>query len=198
MYQKVLLICTLLLTNTTILIFADSNEYKIEYEWQNSIAEQKKLNIRDYFLLLPSSILDCENSGFKTNVSREKIINKTDIVNGYMSFFKTSEIALFKDRKHNIDIVAIQIGKCGAGSTCNFNTIMQFDKIKKIWISREDLLPVGCTHSELYDKYIDNGKCPYFKLPEKGLKIKVLDESTADLICEFGWNGSRFMIGTQK
>jgi hypothetical protein len=176
-------------------VWADTLEPKCEFLWQDTIAMKKNLNVLDYFLLLPSSILNCENpqQDFKTAKERLTLPTKIDIKNGYISFFKAAELTLFKNRKNNIDIIALQIGKCGAGSTCGgTNSLMQFQRTSRKWALRNDLLPNGCTHEELYEKHIDQNICPYFKLPATGLVISVKDESTDSTLEQFEWDGTKF------
>jgi len=134
MSVRIILLFVLLLTFA---VWADTLEPKCEFLWQDTIAMKKNLNVLDYFLLLPSSILNCENSqqGFKTAKERLALPTRIDIKNGYISFFKAAQLTLFKNRKDNIDIIALQIGKCGAGSTCGgTNALMQFQRTSRKWV----------------------------------------------------------------
>lgn len=179
----------------------DSSELLLlDFPWQDSIAELKQKNIHDYFLLLPSNFLDCENikEGYSSIQKRETLCNVIDIKNGYIQFLKVAEMALFKNRSDSIDIIAVQIGKCGAGATCGaVNEIMQFLPKEKKWKFKKDLLPTGYTYKELYEKYIDDDICPYFKLPQKGLVIKIVDENQEKDMFQMKWNGEKFFLLTK-
>lgn len=167
------------------------------YDWQTPISEKSKKTVEDYFLLLPSSILDCEyvSHGLPTRVEREKIIGKKDIRNGYLGFFKTAQIAVFKNRSDKSDVIAIQVGKSGAGTTCGgLNTLLQFDSTSKAWKKREDLLPKGFTFEELYERYSGGDVYPYFDLPQKGLDLQIKEEGKDSVLSVLKWNGTRFVL----
>jgi hypothetical protein len=169
---------------------------EFEFKWQDSLALIEKPTIQDHFLLLPSNLLDCEGvkEGFPTIEERMRLIRKKDISNGYIAFFNAAEIALFKNYQDSLDIVAIQIGKCGAGNNCGaVNNVFVLNTILKKWVARPDLLPIGMTHSSLYEKYSDSEKCPYYKLPQKGLVIEVRDENSDNLLEKMIWNRTRFV-----
>jgi hypothetical protein len=167
-----------------------------DFPWQSEIIRKPNKSILDYFYLLPATWLDCESiaKGLPTLQERKNIISVLDTKNGYIKFFKSAEIVMFKDRKNAIDFLAIQIGKCGEGSNCeSINGLFRFDSIKKVWVEQNALLPVGSTFKEMYRINIDKGICPYWKLPQIGLKIEIKDEHTESIISVLEWNGKSFV-----
>lgn len=170
--------------------------YPIEFDWQHDIAKKKKRTIEDYFLLLPSQFLDCERifKGFPTVDNRIEIIKKKDLRNGYLEFHGRSQIALFKDKTNSKDIIAIQIGGCGAGNTCgSLNTLLEFTDNK--WVYRIDLLPNSKRVEDIYNEIEKDGKCPYFNLPQIGTTIELRDENNnGSIIMKYEWTGQRFNI----
>jgi hypothetical protein len=180
-------------------LYADTTSIQmpITFPWQKELSQKKNKTILDYFLLLPSEYLDCENvkSGFPSVEERKKLCKLIDEKNGYIQFFNAAEIALFKNRQDSIDFVALQIGKCGAGATCGgVNTILQFSSSKNYWIKRDDLLPKGFSFELLYEIYSEEDRCPYFKLPQKGVVIEIRDENTEKVLKLLKWNGVRFSV----
>lgn len=167
------------------------------FGWQSPIAAKPNKTVEDYFLLLPMSFLDCENVShrFPTMESRMQLIGKKDTRNGYLGFFKTAQIAVFKNRADKTDYIAVQIGKSGAGSTCGgINTLLQFDSARKMWKKREDLFPKGYTFEELYEKYSEDESFPYFDLPQKGLEVRIKEESKDSVLFTLKWNGTKFVV----
>jgi hypothetical protein len=171
--------------------------FSTNFAWQNSIAETRKKNIQDYFLLLPSVFLDCENvaQGFPSLKKRLALITKNDPKNGYLAFMKNSEIALFRNKKEESDFLVVQIGRSGVGNTCEcHNQVIQFNSNSKKWKIRDDLLPQGYTQKELYDKLSDLEIFPYFELPKKGYEIKVRNENSDSTLYRMKWDGTKFII----
>lgn len=169
--------------------------YQIEFDWQNPFAAKKTKTIKDYFFLLPSSFIDCEGAElgmYSTFNKREKLISKLDLKNGYLQFNRADQLVLFKDRKNKIDIVAIQAGGCGAGSTCGaLNTLLELKN--NVWKFRVDLLPKGKMMEDLY--YSDE-VCPYFDLPQYGTTILVKDEYKKEsIVAKYLWNREKFLLG---
>jgi hypothetical protein len=196
-----------ILKTTTIILFSffalQSQSYqdmntKISYPWQLDIAKKKNKTVLDYFYLLPSDFLDCERTenGLPSLSIRKKQVTFIDEKNGYLEFFKSSQMALFKSRKDSLDIVVLQTGKSGAGCSCgSINDAFQFIPEKNIWIPRKDLFPSGYKHDELYNKYVDLNILPFFKLPKKGFTIEIADEAKHDsVIGSLRWNGERFAV----
>jgi len=170
---------------------------KSDLPWQIVLAKKKNKTILDYFYLLPSDFLDCDRTqqGLPSVEKRKKICRLIDEKNGYIQFYNSSQIALFKDRKKAIDIIAIQTGLCGAGSNCgSINCLIQFNVNTNTWIERTDLLPAGYSHEALFEKYINQDKCPYFDLPKEGYLINIRDEISGETICGLQWNGHSFDI----
>ncbi len=184
-----------MLAAISIEIFAQENpnkKYTIEFEWQKTIAHKESKNIKDYFLLLPSEIINCEGAmmnEYSTKQQREGSISKLDLKNGYLQFHRTGQLVLFKDRINKKDIIAVQSGRCGAGNTCGaYNTLMEFHNEQ--WMFRIDLLPDGKLIEELY---YDDNSCPYFDLPQFGTTILIRNElKEGSVITKYKWTKQRF------
>lgn len=186
----------------------ETQEYVLEFAWQKSLAEKKKKNIKDYFLLLPTDFLDCEHMrdfderfAYSTKERREELITKVDLKNGYLEFGgPQSQLAIFKDVTSKKDIIAVQIGGCGAGNTCGaINALMQLEGAT--WKFRVDLLPQGKTLEELYyEELRTDAVCPYFDLPQYGTTILVRNECLVNeckpraVVARYLWSGERFVI----
>jgi hypothetical protein len=191
-----------ILSILSIVSFGQENikkSYSIEFEWQKDIANKPTKTIEDYFFLLPSSFLDCEGiyEGLPTKEKREKIVNSKDIKNGYLEFYKTAQLALFKDRLNSKDIVALQIGRCGAGSTCGaLNTLLEF--VDNKWLYRVELLPNRERMEDIYNRLEKQDICPYFDLPKIGTTILIRDENSNDsIILKYKWTGQKFELLTK-
>ncbi|PTB93872.1 hypothetical protein C9994_12640 [Marivirga lumbricoides] len=175
--------------------------YFDNYSWQKEIVEKKTKSIKDYFLLLPMDIVNCEPLFSEESLeSRKQFITKENIKNGYLEA-EGMQLALFKDRNKNIDIIAVQRGKSGIGTTCGgVNTLLQFDEEKKCWIYRNDLLPEDKKLEEIQEDYISRNNyemaLPYYILPEVGTTIKVFDEENESTIYNLKWDGSKFSVET--
>lgn len=189
------LICSLMLMIIPMLTFAQENPkatYPLEFDWQKIISSKKNKNIKDYYLLIPSIFIECEGAMFNeyaTKKQREDIITKLDIQNGYLMWYDRAQLVLFKDRVNEVDIIAIQSGRCGAGTTCGgLNSLLEFKNGE--WKYRVDLLPFGKTIEELLYK---NDVCPYFDLPQYGTTILVKDENKKNsVITKYIWKKQRF------
>lgn len=172
-------------------------DLKSNLPWQTEIAKKSSKSVMDYFLLLPSSILDCENTsqGFPTMEARKKLARTVDAKNGYLEFMKKAQLAIFKDRANKTDIIAIQSGMSGAGASCGaVNSLFSFDSASGSWINRDDLLPPGFKHQDLYNKLADQDILPYFELPRKGLEIKIKDENSDSTLSVVMWTGQKFVV----
>jgi hypothetical protein len=171
---------------------------KISYPWQMDIAKKKNKTIIDYFYLLPGGFLDCDGTHhyYPTFSERKKLLTHIDEKNGYIESVTIHQMALFKNKKESIDILVLQTGKSGAGSSCgSLNQAFQYIPEKYIWIERSDLFPSGYNHEELYNKYSEFNLLPFFKLPRKGLIIEIADEAQNDsVIGTLQWDGGKFNI----
>ena len=170
--------------------------------WQDGIAEKQIKTIKDYFFLLPPEWLDCENpESFSTQQSRSSAIKIVDEKNGYIQFFNKAEIALFKDKKNNTDLIALQIGECGEGAHCqNINSVFVYNSTQRKWVEQKQLIPASANCVKIYDEKIDSGICPYWKLPRYGRQIEVKNEHTDKVIAIIEWTGQSFntvVLGTQ-
>jgi hypothetical protein len=167
------------------------------FPWQSAIAAKRTKTVEDYFFLLPSSIVDCENNamGLPSAEERKKLIRISDVKNGYLAFGKNSQVAVFKNRADKTDLIAIQFGRSGAGSSCGaVNSIFQFDSKSKTWISRDDLFPKGYAQKDLYTVLSDKDILPFFLLPRKGTDIEVKNENNDSTLAVLHWNGKAFVV----
>lgn len=166
-----------------------------EYEWQKELIEKENKSVRDYFLLLPLEMVNCEAPiGDESYKNREALLTKENIKAGYLES-GNMQIALFKDRANEIDLIAIQSGKSGQGTNCGgINTILEFKD--GCWVYRHDLLPKNSVLEEIESAYLLKNNyevaLPYFNLPEVGTTIRVLDEENDDEIYKLKWNGTAF------
>ncbi len=60
------------------------------------------------------------------------------------------------------------------------------------WKTRDDLLPKGYTHKELYEALSGKYILPYFLLPRKGSDIEVMNEGNDSVLAVLYWNGKSF------
>ncbi len=165
------------------------------YEWQRELLEKGNKSVKDYFLLLPIDIVYCEqpleDESYK---SREDLLTKENIKAGYLEA-GNMQVALFKDRENDLDLIAIQRGKSGAGTTCGgINAILEFKE--GCWVYRNDLLPEDKVLTDIEKAYLVKNNyevaLPYFALPEVGTTIRVLDEENEGEIYNLKWNGTVF------
>lgn len=203
--SKIIGICVTLLTVLATSVYARDKPYQpyaMEFQWQKAIAKKNHKNIKDYFLLLPSVFIDCEGAQFgaaSTKDEREELITYVDLKNGYLEY-AGSQLTLFKDRTNKKDIIAIQDGKCGAGTTCGaLNTLIELEGT--VWKFRVDLLPKGKRLEELYGEELRSDTvCPYFDLPRIGTTILVKNEclinecNPQSIVARYLWTGERFII----
>lgn len=193
--MKIFIFLFTLLAITNVYAQENPNEtFPLEFSWQKDIANKSNKNIKDYFLLIPSTFINCEGAergAYSTIDKREKKIKKIDLKNGYLQFNKKAQLVLYKDRKNNVDIVAIQSGGCGAANTCGaLNTLIEFKN--NVWKFRIDLLPQGKMMEDLY--YTD-AVCPYFDLPQFGTTILIKDENNENsIVAKYEWTKERFII----
>jgi hypothetical protein len=165
--------------------------------WQSALAAKRSKTVEDYFLLLPSSIVDCENiaKGIPTSEERKKLIRLSDVKNGYLTFGKNSQLAVFKNRTEKMDLIALQFGRSGAGSSCGaVNSVFQFDAKTKTWIARDDLIPKGYAQKELYVALSDKDILPFFLLPRKGTGIEIKNENNDSTLAVLHWNEKAFVV----
>lgn len=167
--------------------------FALEYHWQVAIANKQTKDILDYFNLIPSEFINCEGAQFAAYDSIQKraaIINEVDKKNGYLEFYNGSQIVLFKDRVSKRDIIGIQSGKCGAGTTCGavngFYILQDSD-----WIEVKNITPFT---PSLIDALYSDDICPYYDLPRYGLKVNLMDEFSGQKIHEMTWEKDQFVF----
>jgi hypothetical protein len=165
-------------------------------EIENPFYSNQDKNIEDYYLNIPSNgLFNCEKSIIPNQEFRKKNIVKKDIKNGYIlatdsSDFKL-EMALFKDKIKNRDVIGVFSRPCNIGEQCSssyeFWTVLE-NKWKNI------------TNEVIGIEYITNtiekekGILLGFRLPEIGTNISVVD---CDNVTETGiflkWKNGKFI-----
>jgi hypothetical protein len=167
-----------------------SGPYEVEFEWQKKISNKEDKNILDYFYILPSEFIDCEGASFNEYDSFKKRSMIKPIVNkdkSYLSFYRTSEMSVFK-RKLGGDVIAIQSGRCGAGNTCgSINSTYVFDK--GVWSEVVSVLPDDLIN--IFKEYPDD-ICPYIDLSKGKNSLILMNELSNEPIKIFNWNGELF------
>lgn len=188
---------TIVLLLLSVSAFSADSTWVAGFPWQAAHAAKRSKTVEDYFLLLPASIVDCENiaKGLPSSEERKKLIRLSDVKNGYLEFGEKSQLAVFKNRASKMDIIALQFGKSGAGNTCGaVNSLFLFDANTRTWKSRDDLLPKGYTHKELYNALSDKDILPYFLLPCKGTDIEIKNENNDSTLAVLHWSGKAFVV----
>ncbi len=163
-------------------------------------------NIVDYYLTLPGEYFVCDAGAVQdTKDFRTKCIQYKNIKNGYLRAKVDNglqyplEVALYKDRSNQRDIIAVSID-CGPGCLCNVFKLLALDK-KGQWEVIENILPIQEMEKTLekLQKKSDNELFPAFILPEFGTTIKVIDSKTKNLLYELIWQAGKFQVtGTVK
>jgi hypothetical protein len=79
--------------------FSADSTWVAGFPWQAAVAAKRSKTVEDYALLLPSSIVDCENigKGLPSSEERKKLIRLSDVKNGYLEFGERSQLAVFKN-----------------------------------------------------------------------------------------------------
>jgi hypothetical protein len=152
-------------------------------------------NVKDYYFLLPSKYFICdamEDNDNKEN--RRKAIKHQNIKNGYIKAkpqeFYDLEVALFKNREENKDIIATFI-QCGAGCMCNVTDFLLYDNKTGKW--KNITSKIFPSFSEI-DKVVDEPSLLMYKLPEFGTTIEGIGENTGKTEIKSAWDGKEFAI----
>lgn len=174
-----------------------SKTTKLE-DWQISFKEKEVKSVMDYYLLLPNSIFECEIDRSFNEHQRLELISIKDIKNGFIAFKSTYQfsMALFRDRKNNLDYLAISSNDSGRGSTCGgLNAILRFTQDKG-WIYSTDVLPAEeLIYQQIKEFYKDSDEVSYYyKVPRYGLTMTINDDSTDEIICKLQWKTDKFEI----
>lgn len=163
--------------------------------WQSKIKNKPEKTVLDYFLLLPSALLDCEvDVGGFSSEQRQKMIRTMDVQNDYIELENGSQIALFTNKINTITYIAVQIGASGQGCNCTpISTLFEFNAKSNSWIERSDRIPVNLQFAQLCSKYQSTDIAPYYHLPHKGKTIEIIDDNKSDILAKMYWNGSQFI-----
>jgi hypothetical protein len=149
--------------------------------------------ILDYYLALPAEYFTCENSPKVTREYREKQIVRKNVPSGYIeakSEGHKMEVALFTDRKADVNVVAVSI-RCGAGCMCNRFALLRADGAMK-WTEATSALFPG--ESEILGAVEKGDYVLEYILPEFGTVITVADAFTGKTLVNVDWKGGRFVI----
>ncbi|MDO6739387.1 hypothetical protein [Wenyingzhuangia sp. 2_MG-2023] len=177
--------------------------------WQLDISRKETKNILDYYLLLPKQLFETEipifndSEEFRKKAVRGKTNGKIVTKYGYLIAqpFDNIEMALFKDRTNNIDIIGFILG-CGEPpiQTCSYGFI-EFNSITNTWKNRFDIFP----WKEFYEKCEALRKYselnyeevfwPNLILPEQGTTVEIIDVyGITNVNFRAFWNGTKFII----
>lgn len=158
-------------------------------------------NIEDYYLNIPAKeLFICEKSINPNQEFRKKYIVKKDIKNGYLlatdSVDFKLEMALFKDKLLNRDVIGVFSRPCNIGGQCpssyDFWTVKDS---KWINITKEVIDLENITSTIEKEKEIIAG----FRLPETGTSIFVIDcENESNTGILLTWNNGKFNYGNNK
>lgn len=174
-------------------ILFSSVALSLEFDWQSDLLKKENKNIVDYFHLMPSRFINCEGAQFghyNSAEKRAKIINLTDLKNGFLEFNRGSQIVLFKDRINKRDIIGIQSGQCGAGANCAaINGFYTIENSK--WVEVNSITPFKLP---LVEKFYSDEICPYYDLPRHGLNVKLMNEFSDKPFGGMTWKNDRFFF----
>jgi hypothetical protein len=170
--------------------------------WQIEIAKKKVRSIEDYYLILPKKLLEAEleikNDNRKFRLDK---ISRVNIKSGYLIANPDAhlEMALFRDKKNNRDILAIVLG-CGSPPIqyCDFG-FLEFDSNEMVWSINKEVFPWAEFNSKCDE--LSNSKpsdqeyfLPNIILPEFGTTIHLIDAWDSDNtpLVLIKWNGQSF------
>lgn len=152
-------------------------------------------NIMDYYLLLPADYFFCDASASDDNEAfRKKVLIHQNIKNGYLKAqpqeFYTLEVALFKNKKSNENIIAAFI-QCGDGCMCNAMDFLVWNQTKNLW---ENISQQVFPSYDQISKKINGEESIKYVLPEFGTTIVGKHAETEKTLIEIKWNGERFVL----
>ncbi|WP_157600924.1 hypothetical protein [Persicobacter sp. CCB-QB2] len=173
------------------LFFCISYDAKAQEKWQKEIVNPD--DVESYFMLLNKEHIFCDGEIVETYKSREELITKCDLKNGYIEYLASGKCVLFKNRKKGIDIIAIE-QLCTQGSNCSpVNGFFTYDKSNRTW-RRQDVFPYDKVNEVLEELLGDNDFCLRLKLPQFGTKIIAFVEHDPRISIEVKWNGEQFIL----
>jgi len=197
-------------------LFAIGQSKRLEYDWQEKIADKPNKTILDYYLLFPSKLLSGElglNWGEGPKDSYEYRIESTKTGCGKVDFKNLYlvacpdvmlHLALFRNSKTGKDIIAY-VTNCGEMpvQSCDYG-FMTFDNKRKRWENANFVFPfekmkakcLKIEKSKTKNWYDRPEVIPYLDLPEFGTTIKIMDAYSDEehLLFNAKWNGERFEI----
>lgn len=199
-------------------LFAIGQTKSLEYDWQIRIADKPNKTILDYYLLLPSELLNCESTlnteygqtdSYEFRIETTQVENtlcKVDLKNGFLIADPDGYIrlAMFRNLKNGKTIIAF-VSNCGEMPVqcCNYG-FLTFDNKRKRWENANYVFPfekmkakcLKIEKSKTKNWYDDPEVVPYLNLPEFGTTIKIMDAFSNDehLLFSAKWNGERFEI----
>jgi hypothetical protein len=178
--------------------------------WQTQIGLKDSKDIIDYFLLLPTHLLEGEieiendTKDFRL-ASTSEGSGRINVSAGYLEAKPGANImmALFKNRIDKRDVIAIAIG-CGVPpiQLCDYGFLV-FDSQAKKW-TFSDVFPWGdfdrrCEEVKAERSNLNGSVQPFIPnivLPEVGTTINVVDawDSKKEAVFTVVWEGTRFKV----
>ncbi len=187
-FSHILILITTLSFQT---LAQEMKTYKIEFDWQNEIANKINKDALDYFYLLPSVFINCEGASmgmYKTLENRRSIKPKLSEDRDYLGFYRVAELSVLR-KSHGGDVIAIQSGRCAAGNTCGaINSTFVFEG--GVWKESSGILP-----KSINDVLVAPADeiCPYIDLSKTKNGVVLMDLYSEKPIAEAIWNGKRFV-----
>lgn len=171
-------------------------------EWQLDISKKEIKNVLDYYLLLPTHIINDSEIGDIDDGINERLekIKIKDIKNGYLESTIPHQIALFKDRTNNRDIIVTR--NCGAGCQFYEFAFLEFNSNTFKWTYVNDILPSSETYNNFYNSQLEKYNNDLFLLhilPRHGTEIKIINgnetwKDEAEQIGSLKWDGTKFLL----
>jgi hypothetical protein len=157
-------------------------------------ADEKKMTVVDYFLLLPDKTFEGSAEGWLTFLKQPKC-GVIDIPNGYMSCTGDGaqpefEIALFRYRDGR-PLLALCNGEL-EGADSLMLTFFEMGSDGKMREAPRSIFPVGDSLVVTKDDEIryENWE---FQLPRHGETVVVRKQKSGKVLHKFAWNGEKFI-----
>lgn len=161
----------------------------------SSSAQEKTKNVLDYYLDLPDNLFYCELSKSFSKEAKEKQIVRKNLPNGFIlakSEGYRMEVALFKDRTKNRDIIAVNI-RCGEGCMCSRFEVLELIAGGK-WKNVKEIFP---SEAEITKALEGKGKSDAIyeiALPETGTTIQLIDSTNQKPLIGIIWKDGKFSV----
>lgn len=165
---------------------------KSTFAQSNEVAK----NVLDYFLELPNEYFVCEMAKIYNKAERNTLIKHKNVKNGFIKAeadIGNIEVALFKDKIKNRDILAV-FAQCGPGCMCQ-KTGFLVQNTNLTWQNiTDEIFPSEAQISKFI--FNDENRDIFYKfiIPEFGTTIKVLEWDTEEHLCNLKWESGKFML----